>query len=146
MPFASLLGIALARTAARYRIKLQPMPDQIVTKLLGDEMLKLFYFIIAKLDHAAALKIDKVVVMRARHLLIARAPITKIVPRQYVSFFEQPHGAIDGGDADMRVDLSGPAIDLFDIRMIVRIGQHAGDDPALFGHLQTFFFAELLDA
>src|SRR5258708_4067683 len=137
---------ALALAAAGHRVKFKPVPDQIVAKLLGDEMLQLFYFIIAKLDHAAALQVDEVVVMRAGHLLVTRSAITKIVTRQYVSFFKQPNGAVNRGDADMRVDLRGAAIDQLDIRMIVRIGQPAGDAPALFGHLQSFVEAKLLEA
>ena len=66
-----IIRAALALAAARHRVKFKPMPDQIVDKLLGDEMLQLFYVIIAKLDDTPALQVDEVVVMRARHLLIA---------------------------------------------------------------------------
>src|ERR1700730_19242074 len=74
VPMASCILIiraALALAAARHRVKFKPMPDQIVAELFGDEMLQLFYVIIAKLDDTPALQVDEVVVMRARHLLIA---------------------------------------------------------------------------
>src|ERR1700676_5371412 len=105
---------ALALAAARHRVKFKPMPNQIVAKLLGDEMLQLFYFIIAKLDDATALQVDEVVVMRAGHLLVTRAAIAKIVSGQYVSFFEKPDRAVNRGDADMRIDLGRASINLLD--------------------------------
>src|SRR5579862_8421019 len=115
-----VVGSALALAAARHRVKFQPMPDQIVAELFGDEMLQLFYFIIAKLDHPAALQVDQVVVMRAGHLFVSRTAVAKIVPSQYVSLFKEAYGAINRGDADMRIDLGGAPIDLLDIGMIVR--------------------------
>ena len=51
-------SLGLSLVAALDRIKLKSMPHQIVTKLLGNEMLKLFYFIIAKLDHATGLEVN----------------------------------------------------------------------------------------
>src|SRR5579859_6405483 len=90
-----VVGSALALAAARHRVKFQPMPDQIVAELFGDEMLQLFYFIIAKLDDASALQVDEVVVVRTRHLFISGPAVAKIVARQYVSFFKQPNGAVN---------------------------------------------------
>src|SRR5215469_3224217 len=138
------LGLPFA--AAFDRVKFKPMPDQIVAELVGDEMLQLFYFIIAKLDHPAGLQINQVVVVRVRHLLIAGAAITKIMARQDVSLFEEAHRAINCGDADPRIDLSRPPIDLLDIGVVGRIRQHPGDNPALLGHLQALVEAELLEA
>ena len=97
-----------------------------------------------KFDNPTGLQIDQMIVMCARHLFVARAPVAEIVARKDVGFFEQPHGAIYGSDADMRVDGGGSTIYLFDVGMICRLRQNARDDPPLLGHLEPFVEAELL--
>ena len=59
--------------------------------------------------------------MGARHLFITRPAIAKIVARQDVGLFEQPHRAVHRGDADARIDLGRAPVDLLDIGMIGRI-------------------------
>src|SRR5579863_6851030 len=124
--------------APRHGVKLEAMPDQFVAELAGDEFLQLLDLLVAELDDPAALQIDQVVMMGTGHFLVARAAVAEIVPREDVGLFEQSHGAIDGGDADVRVDRGGAPVDLLDIGMVGRIGQHPRDHAALLGHLQPF--------
>jgi len=129
---------------AAQNLKFEAMTDELVTELIGDGLLQLFDLVVVKFDYPARLQIDQVVVVGARHFLVARTAIAKIVPRQDIGLLEQPHGAIDGGDADVRVDRGGSPIDLLDIRVVDRFGQDARDDPALLGHLEALVEAELL--
>src|SRR6185312_3135701 len=66
--FGIASSIRLSLIATLDRVKFETMSDQIVAELVGDQMLQLFYFIIAKLDHVTRLQVDQVIVMRARHL------------------------------------------------------------------------------
>src|SRR5580704_13307708 len=132
---SALFPTRFCYAAPRHGIKFEAMPDQLVAELVGDELLQFFDLFVAKLNDAAALEIDQVVVVGAGHFLIARPPVPEIMACQDVGFLEQAHGAVHRGDADMRIDLGGAAIDLLDIGMIGRIGQHARDHAALLGHL-----------
>ena len=85
----------------------EAMPDQIVAELVGDDLLQLLDLLVAEFDDPAALQIDQVIVVVARHFLIARAAVSEIVAGEDVGLFKQPHGAIDRGDADMRIDCGG---------------------------------------
>ncbi len=79
-------------------------------------------------------------------LLVARAPVAEVVTLQDVGLLEQAHRPVDGRDADGGIQRAGPAVQLLDIGMIGRLGEHAGDDAALGRHLQPFLGAELLDS
>ena len=103
--------------------------------MVGDESLQLLDLLVAEFDDPAALQIDQVIVVVARHFLVARAAISEIVTSEDVGLFKQPHGAIDRGDADPRIDRGGAAVDLLDIGMVGGIRQHARDDAPLLGHL-----------
>src|SRR6185312_9612880 len=129
----------------RHGEELEAMLDEPVAQALGDVALQLFDLLVAELDDAAGLQIDEVVVMIGRHLLVARAAVAEIMARQDVGLLEKPYRAVDGGDADLGVDLIGPAVDRFDIWVIGRVRQHARDDAALLGHLETFVEAKLFE-
>src|SRR5260221_6332685 len=128
-PAASALPQFLLVTP-RQRIKLEAVPDQLIAELVGDDLLQLLDLLVAEFDDPAALQVDQVIVMVARHLLIARAAVSEIVARENIGLFKQPHGPIDRGDADPRVDRGGPAVDLLDIGMVGRVRQYARDDAA----------------
>src|SRR5215472_13423227 len=102
----------------RYGIEFEPMADEFVAELLGDNLLEAFDLLVAKFDHAAGLQIDQMVVMSARHFFVAGAAIAEIMTCQDARLFEQPHGPIDGRDANARVDRGGALVHLLDIRMI----------------------------
>ena len=61
------------------------------------------------------------------------------------SFLEQPHGAVHRGDRDASVQRRGAPVQLLDIGMVGRVGEHARDDPALAGHLEAALHAQALD-
>src|SRR5579862_197411 len=121
--------------AARHGVEFEAVADQVVAQLVGDDLLQLLDLLVAELDNPAALQIDQVIVMIARHFFIARAAVAEIVAGENIGLLEQPHRAVDRGDADPRVDHGGAAVDLLDIRVVGRIRQHPRDDAALLGHL-----------
>jgi hypothetical protein len=61
------------------------------------------------------------------------------------SIFEQSHRAINGRNRDTVVNLGAPAKELFDIRVIIGLGQHARYDTPLFGHSHALGRAKRLD-
>src|SRR5579875_85023 len=137
-------ALGLPFPVARHGVELQAVADKDIAELIGHRFLQFFDLLVAEFDHLAGLQVDQMVVMSARHLLVARAAVAEIVTRQDARLFKQAHGAVDGGDADARIDRGGAAVDLFDIGMVGRFRQHARDDPALLGHLQALIEAELL--
>ena len=83
------------------------MIDEFEAELFGDAALQLLDLLVAEFDHAAGLDVDQVIVMRLRHFLVARAAVAEIVTLENAGILEQLHGAIDGGDGDMRIDGGG---------------------------------------
>ncbi len=118
------------------------MADQLVAQLGGDTLLQLFDLLVGELDHAAGLDIDQMVVVIVLGLFIARAAIAEIVALQDARLFEEAHGAVDGGEGNAGIDLGGALMQQLDVRMILRFGEYAGDDPTLVGHLQPLFDAQ----
>ena len=74
--------------------------------------------------------------------LVARAAIAEIVAVENAGFLEQANGAVHGRDRDTGIDLRRALIDLLDIGVVVRLGQHAGDDSALLSNAQALLVAE----
>ena len=84
-----------------------------------------------------------VVVMAPFDLFVAGASIAEVEPLEDLLLLEQAYRAVDRGDTDPGIDLDHPAVQLFDIGMIVRIREHAGNDAPLLGHLHALVTAEL---
>src|SRR5262245_50681447 len=76
---------------------------------------------------------------------ITSAAVTEIVPLYDARILEQAHGAINGRNRDSVVDPDAATIELFDIRMIVRLCEDTCDDAALLGHAHSFGGAQSLD-
>src|ERR1700756_3049339 len=89
-------------SATRNRIQFEAMSDQFVAEFIGDDLLETFDIFVAKLDHSTRLQADEMVVMRARHFLVAGSAIAEIVARNDARLFEQPHRAVNRGNADVR--------------------------------------------
>src|SRR6202012_2255127 len=85
-------------------IKLHAVIDETETQTLGDLFLQRFEFGIDEFDHAAGLDIDQMVVMRFGRRLVPRPAVAEVVAVEDAGLFEQPDGAIDGGDRNARVD------------------------------------------
>src|SRR6516162_9378530 len=94
------------------------MPDEFVTEFIGNNFLQSFDLLVTEFDHATGLQVDQMVVVSARHFLVAGAPMAEIVSRQNTGLFKQPHGPIDRGDADVWIDRSGSTVDLLDVGVI----------------------------
>src|SRR5438094_290088 len=77
--------------AARHRVKFEAVPDQLVAELVGDDLLQFLDLLVTEFDDPAALQVDQVVVVVARHLLVARAAVAKIVAGENIGLLEQPH-------------------------------------------------------
>src|SRR6516164_937009 len=129
---------------ARHRVEFKPMADKFVAELIGNDLLQSFDLFVAEFDHPTGLQVDQMVVVSARHFLVAGAPIAEIVSSQNTRLFKQPHSPIHCSDTDARIDRGGSTVDLLDVGVIDRLRQHASDNPALFRHLQTLVKAELL--
>src|SRR5262249_40438958 len=73
----------------RHGIELEAVIYQLVAELLGDLALQLLDRLVLELDDAAGLQVDEMVVVVARHLLVARAAIAEIMPGQDVRLLEE---------------------------------------------------------
>ncbi len=122
------------------------MVDQAEAQLAGDGFLQGFDLGVDELDHPARAHVDQVVVVMVRRLLVAGAPVAEIVALDDPGFLEQAHRPVDRGDRDVRVHGVGPAVELLDVRMVLRCRQHAGHHPALVGHAHSLFRTEVFDA
>ena len=92
------------------------------------------------------MNIYQMVVMAFRRLFIAGgAAVAEIVTLQDAGILEQLDGAIDGGDGDVGIERGGAAVKLLGVGMILGMGKHARDHPALLGHAQALVNAEFLD-
>src|SRR5215467_6329521 len=130
--WSSLLGTRFANP--RHRVQLKSMPDQFITKFIGNQLLQAFDLFITELDYTARLQVNQMVVMRTRHLFVAGAAIAEIMPSKDISLLEEPDCAIYSCNADASVNRSCPAVDLLDVRMIDGFREHTRDDPPLLGH------------
>src|SRR4029079_19776147 len=104
---------------------------QLVAELAGDLRLELFDLLGGELDHLAVAQIDEVVVMAVAHRLVARAALAEIVTLDDAGVLEQLCGATNRRDRDLVVDGDTAAVEYFDIGMVDRFREHAGDDAAL---------------
>ena len=107
-------------------------------------MLEFFDLGIVEFDHLTRAHVDQVVVMLVRGFFVTGPAVAEIVAIENAGFLEQAHGAVDRRDGDAGIDRSSATIKFFDVGMIGRIGQHARNDLALFGHLEPLFEAPLL--
>src|ERR1700732_3624381 len=127
------IGSRLAAT--RNRIQLEAMSDQFIAKFIGDDLLQTFDILVAKLNHATRVQVDEMVVMCARHFLVAGSTIAEIVPGDDARLFEQPYRPVNRGNADARINRGCSSVDLFDIRVIGGFLSHPRHHPSLLGHL-----------
>jgi hypothetical protein len=125
--------------------KFEPVSDQPIAVPLGDLPLQDFDLGTLELDHSAGLDVDEVIMMLVAGLLVARSSVSEIVPLENVGLFEQSYGAINGGNADARINSNCPTVNFFDVWMIGSFGEHPGNNSPLPGHFHSFFDAKVLD-
>jgi hypothetical protein len=92
--------------------------DQTVAELARDLVLELLDLLALELDDRAAARVDQMVVMLVRRLLVARPAVAEVVPLQDAGLLEQADRAIDRGDGDLRIDGVRPAVQLLDVRVV----------------------------
>ena len=83
--------------------------------------------------------------MFALRIFIARPAIAEFQLVEDACLFEQFHRAVDRGDRDAAVDLSGAGQQFLGIRMVVAVVNHLRDDPALTCHAQAHGLAPFDD-
>ncbi len=127
-------------------VDFQPGRDEVETQARGDLLHELLLLGVLELDDVAAIDVDQVVMPAVLGRFVARAAAAEIAAFENAPLLEQAHGAIDRGDGDARVQGGGAAVELLDIGVVGGVREHAGDDPALAGHLQALGHAEALDA
>src|ERR1700750_2553182 len=98
------------------------MSDQFISKLVRDDLLQALAILVAELNHAAGLQVYEMIVMGARHFLVARPTVPEIMPGENVRLLEQPNRAIHGRYTDVRIDGSCAPVYLLDIGMVGRFG------------------------
>src|SRR5438128_3116290 len=69
---AVALVVRLWPAAPRHGIEFKAVPDQFIAELVGDQLLQPLDLLVAEFDDPTALQVDQVVVVVARHLLVAR--------------------------------------------------------------------------
>src|SRR5262245_14845874 len=104
----------------RDRIELEPVLDEPVAEPARDLGLQALDLLRLKLDHLAGARVDQVVVMGFRNLLVARAALAEIMALDDAGILEQLYGAVDGGNRDVAVDLGAAAVELLHVRLIGR--------------------------
>src|SRR6185295_12388076 len=139
------LYLTLFFVAERHRVKLKPMVDQLVAEFACDFGLPTLDLFGLEFDHFAGAQVDQMVVMGVGTCLITCAAIAEVVPLDDAGVLEKPHGAIDGRNRDMFIDLGATPIKLFDIRMIVGLGEDTRDHSALLRHTHAFGGAQRFD-
>src|SRR5262249_35923808 len=122
----------------------EPVADQAKAELARYILLQLLDLLVGELDDLPSLDVDQVVVVAEPRRLVARASVAEIVALEDASAFEQTHGAVDSGQRDARIARRRPAIDLFDVGMILCLGQNLSDGPALPRHEHALLGAETL--
>ena len=121
------------------------MTAQLIAQLLGDFLLQGFDLGIDKFDDFARVHVDQVVVMVARRIFVARAPVAKFQLVQNIGLFKQFHGAVDGRNGNATVQGRGAAEQFLNIGVVVAVLDHLCDDAALAGHAQAHGLAAFDD-
>src|SRR5690349_17263075 len=105
------LPLRLAIAVDGDAVKLHPVIDEAEAELLGDALLKRLQLFVDELDDLAGLDVDQVVVVRVRSSFVAGAAVAELVSFEDACLFEQPHGAVDGGDRNLRIDRGGTLVE-----------------------------------
>src|SRR5689334_14189292 len=121
------------------------MVDQLVAELARDVRLQPFDIFRAEFDYFAGAQIDEVIVVRVRALLVAVAALAELVRLDDAGVLEELHGSIHGRNGDVLVDPGTALVELLDVRMVARLGEHARDHAPLPGHAHALGRAKRFD-
>ncbi len=86
------------------------MANEFIAQFLGDGALQFFDFFFLELDHLTGFNVNQMIMAIIAGGLVARPPVTKIQPVKQSRLFEQANRAINGRNADFRVNLARPSL------------------------------------
>src|SRR5271155_4930017 len=98
-----------------------------------DRLLEFLDRVVLEFDDAAAALADEVVVMMVAGDLVACLALIEVALVEQVAFLEQAQGAVDGGVADVRIDLLDFGVELLGADMAPQCEEDACDVVALAG-------------
>ncbi len=119
------------------------MAYEFKTQLVHQLTLKGLDVLVMKFLDLTGPDIDEVIVMIIGPLFVTGSAIPEIVAGKNIGFLEEAHRTIDGGDGNARIKSRGAAVDFFHVGMIIRVGQHTGDDSPLLRHLHALVYTGL---
>ncbi len=119
------------------------MAYEFETQPLNQLALKNLDFLVMKFVDFTGPDIDEVIVMIVGALLVTGSAIPEIVAGKNVGFLKEAHRTIDSGNGNALVNNRGAAVDFFHVWMVIRVGQHPGDDPSLLRHLHALVYTSL---
>src|SRR5215210_5984546 len=126
-------------------VQLHAVIDEPEAELLGDPLLQRLELVVDELDDVAGLDVDQMVVVGLRRGLVARAAVPELVPLEDACLFEQAHGAVDGGDRDVRIDRRRPRVERLDVWVVLAVAEHPRNHLALLGDAEALVGAQRLD-
>jgi hypothetical protein len=97
-----------------------------------------------ELDYAAGRNVYQMVVMVWRRLLVAPASAPERMPFENTLLLEKIDRPVDGRKRDVGIDQMSAPVQFLDVRVITRLGEHAGNDPALARHAKSMLRAQHL--
>ena len=139
--------LARARSAAGARAALGAKPVELHlvmaqrdAEFARDRLLEFLDRLVFEFDDAAAAFADEVVVMMVAGDFIARLALLEVALVDQVAFLEQAQRAVDGGVADVRIDLLDFGVELLGADMAAQREEDARDVVALAGRLEPALF------
>src|SRR5215207_1364950 len=121
------------------------MADEFVAEPSRDLGLQPLNLLRAELDHLACLQVDQVVVVLGRGGLVAGAAVAECVPLEDARFLKPLHRPVDRCERDPLVAGRHASVQLRNVRVVVRLGQHLCDQATLSRQPYTRVAALLLD-
>src|SRR5271155_3237288 len=110
------------------------MPREQDAELPGHGLLDALHALVLKLDDAAAVLADEMVVMALLvDDLVAALPVVEVAFGDQLAFLEQLQRAVDCGVADVRVDLFDLGVKLLGADMAAQLKEYPRDIVALTG-------------
>jgi len=109
--------------------------DDLQSQLLGQFVTGLFDQRRLKFDDSATLQAGEVIVSLGRHLVVMLLSLAiQYAFLNDARFLEHFQGAVNRSQADVRISFFGQRVNPLGVHMVVTLGQHLEQQPALAGH------------
>src|SRR5579875_61031 len=118
---------AFLETLRAQAVQLDFVAGQRYAQLAGDHLLNLFQALVCEFDDAAAVFADEMVMMALVDDFIAPLAVIKMALGYQFAFLEQLQGAVDGGVAEMGIDLLDLGIKLLGADVAAQFEEHTRD-------------------